>query len=410
MNEDNRLERRLEQFYEQVPPPPQGLKAGRERFLAQAARLPKERPFAGARVQAKPRRRKMKLALAYKIVAAVLAVVMGTAALGGGVAYAASDSLPGEPLYPVKLAAEDVRLAFSAGPAARAQLGMAFAAERVREMQQLAQRGEPIPGTVPTRMAQHMEQTMAQVTKARPEDVPALLEQVMAQTRAQKQFLEQVQAKGAQGSQAAFQRALESAQRAYETASAAQGDPNRYQQEYQYRYQGQPGPHGTATPQQQQQKQKQGDGGQQSPGQGQQGQGQGPGQGGGQQNRVQNQEQNNTVTPTVTPQQHQEQNREQNGSGTPTVTPQQHQEQNREQNGSGTPTVTPQQHQEQNQEQNGDGSAGSPSQNQHQEQNNTVTPTVTPAQNQHQERNNTVTPTMTPQQNQEQNGSGGAGK
>jgi len=196
MNEDNRLERRLEQFYEQVPPPPQGLKAGRERFLAQAARLPKERPFAGARVQAKPRRRKMKLALAYKIVAAVLAVVMGTAALGGGVAYAASDSLPGEPLYPVKLAFEDVRLAFSAGPAARAQLGMAFAAERVREMQQLAQQGEFVPGTVPARMAQHMEQTMAQVAKAKPEDVPALLEQVMTQTRAQEQFLEQVQAKG----------------------------------------------------------------------------------------------------------------------------------------------------------------------------------------------------------------------
>jgi hypothetical protein len=391
MNEDNRLERRLEQFYEQVPPPPQGLKAGRERFLAQAARLSKERPLADARVQAKPRRRKMRLALAYKIIAAVLAVVMGTAALGGGVAYAASDSLPGEPLYPVKLAAEDVRLAFSAGPAARAQLGMALAAERAREMQQLAQQGESVPGTVPTRMAQHMEQTMAQIAEAKPEDVPALLEQVMAQTRAQKQFLEQVQAKGAQGSQAAFQRALESARRAYETASAAQGDPNRYQDEYQHRYQGQPGPHGTATPQQQQQqKQKQGEGGQQSPGQGQQGQGQGPGQGGGQQNRMQNQEQNNT--------------------GTPTVTPQQHQEQNREQNGSGTPTVTPRQHQEQNQEQNGDGSAGSPSQNQHQERNNTVTPTATPAQNQHQERNNTVTPTMTPQQNQEQSGNGGAGK
>jgi hypothetical protein len=358
MNEDNRLERKLEQLYSQVPPPPKGLEVGRERFLAQAARLSKERPsLADARVQTKPRRRKMKLALAYKVIAAILAVVVGTTAIGGGVAYAASDSLPGEPLYPVKLTVEGVRMAWTADSAARARLGMAFAAERVREMQQLAQQGKPIPGTVPARMAQHMEQTMAQIAKSCPEEVPALLEQVMVQTRAQEQFLEQAQAKGANGSQAAFQRALESARRAYETASAAQSDPNRYQNEYQHRYQGEPGPHGTATPQpQQQQKQKQGEGGQQDPGQNQ-GQGEG-----GQQNRKQNQEQNNTVTPTMTPHQNQEQNREQNGA-TPTMTPHQNQEQNREQNGA-TPTATPHQSQEQNREQNG------------------ATPTMTPAQSQ----------------------------
>jgi hypothetical protein len=407
MNENERLERRLEHFYAQVPPPPNELRAGRERFLAQAARLREERPLAGARVQAKPPRRwNMKLALTYKILAAILAIIVGTTAAGGGAAYAAADSLPGDALYPLKLTVEDARMAWTSSPVARARLGLTFATARAVEMQQLAEQGKPVPETVPARMVQYMEQAMAQIARSPQGEVPALLEQVMVQAQEQERALEQVQAQGDGESQVALRRALESAQRAYETASAAQGDPSRYQKEYQRRYEGEAGPHGTATPEPQQQQQKQGAGGQQDPGQNQ-GQGEG-----GSQNRKQNQEQNSTVTPTVTPQQDQERKRDQDRTATPTTTPQQDQERKRDQDRTGTPTVTPQQEQEQKREQDRIATpAATPQQEQEQkrEQNG---PTVTPTPQQHQEQNreeNGPEATPTPQQqhqekNEEQNG------
>lgn len=53
----------------------------------------------------------MKLLLVYKLLAAVMTVVVGATALGGGAIFASAESLPGDVLYPVKLAVEDTRMA-----------------------------------------------------------------------------------------------------------------------------------------------------------------------------------------------------------------------------------------------------------------------------------------------------------
>jgi hypothetical protein len=53
----------------------------------------------------------MKLLLVYKLLAAVMTVVVGATALGGGASFASAESLPGDVLYPVKLAVEDTRMA-----------------------------------------------------------------------------------------------------------------------------------------------------------------------------------------------------------------------------------------------------------------------------------------------------------
>lgn len=251
---NDRLEHELKEFYAQVPPPPGGLVAGRQRMLAKAASLKihaASRPFFGdnaLKAQTPERRRKMKLFLAYKILTAVIAVVMGTTAAGGGVVFASADSLPGDVLYPVKVIVEDTRLALTADPAAQVELTLAFAAERVEEMQRLTAQGKSVPQDVVGRMAQHTEQVMTQIAQARQDDIPGLLEQVMERMHRQEQALEQVRSLAPEETLPVLHQALKVTARAYEIASAATKDPARFQQEYRLRYTGTPGPHEEGSP------------------------------------------------------------------------------------------------------------------------------------------------------------------
>jgi len=193
----------------------------------------------------------MKFFLAYQVLAAVMAVVMGTTAVGGGVALAATDSLPGDALHRVKLAVEDTRLALTKNAAAQAELSLAFAQERATEMEQLMAKGEAVPADTIERMMRHTEQVMAQIAQAQPDQVPGLLVRVVARVQNQERVLEQVQENAPQETQPALQRALQATRRAYETASAGLQDPQQFQHTYQSQYglDETGGPHGpNATP------------------------------------------------------------------------------------------------------------------------------------------------------------------
>jgi hypothetical protein len=61
---------------------------------------------------------------------------------GGGVVMAAGNSLPGSPLYSVKLATESVRLALTPSALGKAELNAHFANERVDEIIRLAEKGD----------------------------------------------------------------------------------------------------------------------------------------------------------------------------------------------------------------------------------------------------------------------------
>lgn len=244
------LEKSLEELYSEVSLPPAGLGPARGRMLAEAAQLlarqvgrPLSTAEAGHIVETR-RRRKMNLMLVYKALAAVLAVAVAIAGMGGGVVLAA-DTLPGDFLYPVKLLSEDVRLALTPDPAGRAELEMSFVALRVQEMAQLAQRGEEVPQAVVMRMTRQMEQVMVEIAKARPEDVPALLERVTQRTRLHQQVLEGAAA----GSSAETQTRLHQASQVMERVRLnAESDPMYLEYQYQQRYEGEPGPHSGVTP------------------------------------------------------------------------------------------------------------------------------------------------------------------
>jgi hypothetical protein len=186
----------------------------------------------------------MNLVLAYKALAAVLAVAVAIAGMGGGVVLAA-EAVPGDILYPVKLLSEDVRVALTPDPAGKAELEMAFVALRVQEMARLAQQGEDVPGDVVARMTQQMQQAMLEIASARPEEVPALLERVMERTRLFQQVLEGA----ATGCSAATQARLREASQVMErTRLDAENDPKFLEYQLQHGNEGTPGPHQEMSP------------------------------------------------------------------------------------------------------------------------------------------------------------------
>ncbi len=74
--------------------------------------------------------------------AAAMIIVLLFTAFTGGMAYAASDSLPGSAFYPIKRAAEQVELALANTPESQARVRIEFADRRLDEATKLAKAGE----------------------------------------------------------------------------------------------------------------------------------------------------------------------------------------------------------------------------------------------------------------------------
>jgi hypothetical protein len=74
--------------------------------------------------------------------ATALSIVLVVLLAGGGTVVAAANSMPDSILYPVKLATEEVRLAFTPSQLGKARLCSDFADERVAEIVYMAEKGD----------------------------------------------------------------------------------------------------------------------------------------------------------------------------------------------------------------------------------------------------------------------------
>jgi hypothetical protein len=74
--------------------------------------------------------------------ATALSIVLVVLLAGGGTVVAAANSMPDSILYPVKLATEEVRLAFTPSQLGKARLCSGFADERVAEIVYMAEKGD----------------------------------------------------------------------------------------------------------------------------------------------------------------------------------------------------------------------------------------------------------------------------
>lgn len=245
-------------YYEVVPEAPAGLTAGRERFLAVAtqerARAASQASDTGKTVRMGGRRMRLSFAKLFPI---LLATLLGAAIFGGGVIWAASDSLPGELLYPVKLAVEDARLTLASAPGGKVAVALGLMEERVEELQVLAAAGRPVPEETTTRMERHIERALTQTAEASDEEMEGLLAQVAERTRTQTQRLEQVQSQAPEQAQAEFRRAVAVCRAGAEAAEAGLQDPQTFRWRYRHR-KGEPVP--TREPEREREREREGEG------------------------------------------------------------------------------------------------------------------------------------------------------
>jgi hypothetical protein len=129
------IARRATVLREPASPPPHRLSLGRQRFLAEAARI--------RAAKAQRRTARLRMTGVAKLATALIAAVLVFGSVFGA-AQAAVDSLPGGPLYGLKLAGEKVRLGLTTAPHARADLSLALAEERLDEIAALAAQRQTI--------------------------------------------------------------------------------------------------------------------------------------------------------------------------------------------------------------------------------------------------------------------------
>ncbi len=145
---------------EPLPPRnPATARRARAKFLSQASEM-RQTVSGGAWLRHKvqnliPRKEKFAMNILVSVLLAA-ALLMGS----GATLASAQDDLPGEPLYEVKLFAEDIGLSLSGSPEAKVERLMELAQVRTQEMAALVEDGQAVPEAVFQRLEQHIQQAL----------------------------------------------------------------------------------------------------------------------------------------------------------------------------------------------------------------------------------------------------------
>jgi len=172
------------------PPPAASLAAGRVRFLARAQDLRARRAARRSRgspgIVAWPWLR-LGDALLRPVMSLLLVALLFS--LVGYTAQAASASLPGSPLYPVKLAVERTQVALAADQEAEAHLEVTFAARRLDEIHHLAESGRPPDPVALQRLERQWAATLKAIALLRSDRKALLLAQTLGTLSSERESL-----------------------------------------------------------------------------------------------------------------------------------------------------------------------------------------------------------------------------
>jgi hypothetical protein len=225
----------VRQHYATVAEPPGGLLAGRERMLAMAARLQDASHPAHASTPRKGIGTRMRLIFASKLIGLVLVAVLGITSIGSSVALAASDSLPGDALYPAKLMVEELRMRVAGGPEEQLELSLDLADARISEIETLAAAERPIPSETMARIEHHLRFALGQAAGSAQGDTAGLLARIVTRTQRQAQVLEQLHQRAQTRDQAQLEQAYRIVQQSHEEATQGLADVQAFRYRYQMR-------------------------------------------------------------------------------------------------------------------------------------------------------------------------------
>jgi hypothetical protein len=123
----------------------------------------------------------------------VLFILIGST---GMLAYAAQNDLPGEPLYTLKLAGEDLRLALTLNEMTQMEQIQNMIQNRVTEMLALAKNGEEVPEPLANRLVSHLENALRIAAGMNDEDMQQAMLMIRTRTEAQIRELNRINLTG----------------------------------------------------------------------------------------------------------------------------------------------------------------------------------------------------------------------
>ena len=127
---------------------------------AEFRQMAKARLLSALAAEEKKEKRRLPLWSWQRRWAVAVAVILALFLAGGGTVMASSNSLPGDLLYPMKMATEKVQAFFTFGDEAKANLHIKFAERRGKEIESLAERGRNIPESVLNVMREETERAI----------------------------------------------------------------------------------------------------------------------------------------------------------------------------------------------------------------------------------------------------------
>ena len=152
-------------------------------------------------------------------VAVILAVVLALS--GTGAVVAAQDSLPGDILYSVKRATEQLGLLVAPGSVRKADLHLEFTRRRTEEIERLGSKGQEIDEAILQDLAAETEGAMEEIEGAPQGRREGLLEKLVDLTERQQEVLQNLSEHVPPQAQPALLRAMEVSRRGHERAMQA---------------------------------------------------------------------------------------------------------------------------------------------------------------------------------------------
>jgi hypothetical protein len=156
----------------------------------------------------------------------VLALALG--GTGTTAAYAAQSSLPGDPLYSVKLAFEDLRLGLTRDPQQEVLLLENLVETRLDEISALVGEGSPISLQLTTRLENHLRLALQQSAQLDDPQLIQTMEQIRARAEQQLRTMQQLRTNASEGQEGALQQTEQVILRVRDTAANAILDPTTF--------------------------------------------------------------------------------------------------------------------------------------------------------------------------------------
>ena len=162
--------------------------------------------------------------------------------------YAAQNSLPGEPLYPIKSFSEDIRLSLTFSTQTKLNLTLDFTNRRMGEIRSLIADGRAVPIQAANRYQHELEDALQLAAQLDDTQLKNALNQVRISAQDQGLSVEELKLHQPNQDSAAFLRLQERLQEQVQLSAIGEKDPQEFRKEIRERAHSRQGPKHSSTP------------------------------------------------------------------------------------------------------------------------------------------------------------------